>query len=332
MVSTADNRNVYVPTGVGYTKPNEVAYHGDKIIKKTPVTGVKVAAHKLASGVGPYTKKGLEGSRNSNFYEFLSMGAVPYILGSVATVGTYAAMRISGNGAAEAKKKAATVAAGVVLYGVGKLLGGKVMNKAVKTGTGIDLDMTYKRTTAELPEGPGQKAKKRNEYHKVFASADFFRKDLLLKKGASEGNRYSWYDKITKKMGYKDPINAPHQIVDDKIKSTIVKTNAAKSISSYLWAAAGVALGTRDAFGNIGNWAKGATKGETVKNAIGHFGRTFKEAGKDLMSTTAGKAVVGAAALATVLGCANVMRGFKVSKDKLCEKPKVDLKKEYEVV
>ena len=54
----------------------------DHIIKKRPTTGARIVADKLVNDVFSYTKKGMRGSKNSNFYEFLSLGLVPNLIGS----------------------------------------------------------------------------------------------------------------------------------------------------------------------------------------------------------------------------------------------------------
>ena len=41
---------------------------------------VKIQANKMKNAFTKYPKKGITGSKNANFYEFLTMGTVPYLI------------------------------------------------------------------------------------------------------------------------------------------------------------------------------------------------------------------------------------------------------------
>lgn len=348
MTFVSSQNSITIPKNTYYApvkKGHELSSSDDFIIDKGPTTGIKTFVHKMYNNVAVYTPKGLKGSRNSNFYEFLSLGTIPYLTGSAMLVASYAALILMGGMKNSSKFPAKNVltrtAMGVALYGTGKWLNGKILNKLTEFSTGIDLDMTYKKTVTELPEGPGLPEKTRNEYHKVFESADFFRSDLLLKKGESMGNRWHFYDKITKKMKYQEKLNAPDQAVDPIIRETIVKATAAKSVSGYLWAALGVVLSSQDSFGKL---FTGMVSKNVVENAFGknvkHVGNTFKKAFMDVwrghktqypkLSGALGKALIIGAFASTALGWANIKRGFHMGEVR--DKSEIDFKKDYEGV
>lgn len=354
-VSNKGNNEIYIPQNTYYVPRHsdgkKLSHSEDVIIKKSPTTGLKVGMHKLKNDVFTYIPKGMKGSVNSNFYEFLSTGMVPYIIGS----GTLIALSAGANSFFNTQSKhaagikAGNVAAGVVLYGLGKWLGSKALNKLTHKSTGIDLEMPYKKIVTELPETPNGKEMVREEFHRVFESKDFFRNDLLLKDGEAKGNRYAFYDEITKKMGYPTRLNAPDQVVNEKIKETIVKATVGKSISSYLWAAAGVALAAQESFGTFKLFGKNVklpkdfqgNKALThIKNFGVNIGSTFKSAAKELWNGSktgnargtgiVGKALILGALASTVISWLNV--AFSFDSNKARGKSEVDFRKDYEGV
>ena len=58
----------------------------DHIIKKRPTTGARIVADKFVNDVFSYAPKGMTGSKNSNFYEFLSLGLIPNLVGSASLI------------------------------------------------------------------------------------------------------------------------------------------------------------------------------------------------------------------------------------------------------
>ena len=56
---------------------------------RTLATGLKIQANKLKNAFTEYPKKGLKGSKNANFYQFLTMGTVPYLVGSATLIGVF---------------------------------------------------------------------------------------------------------------------------------------------------------------------------------------------------------------------------------------------------
>ena len=201
--------------------------------------------------------------------------------------------------------------------------------------------MPYRKVVTELPDSKGDKNLTAIEYHKVFESADFPRWDLINKQGEEKGDRYAWYDKIARKMGYKEKLNSPDQIVQPKVKDVIVKATAAKSISSALWAATGVALASQNAFGESLIVKKGkGFKNIDVKATLRKTGKVFKDAFNGLInggqkgltknSKVFGRLLFGAAVASSIFGILNAAKDFKV-KDKQ-NNTKIDTTKDYEVM
>ncbi len=310
--------------------------HGseDHIIKKTPLTGARIVADKITKSIFSYAPKGMRGSKNSNFYEYLSLGMIPYIVGSVMMVATtVAASKFFNPSDAKASKMIGKGAAlGVAFYAVMKWLGGKVMEKGTEALTGVDMAMPYKKVISELPENGEEKTS--TEFHRVFESVDFPRWDLINKKGEEEGNRYQYYDDIAKKkLGCDEPLNAPDQVVQPLIKKALTKAMAAKSISSFLWAATGVALAAQKDFANFGSFPNKPKFKEFITKVPVDFVRTLKDASKSLWNGTSvkskivGRGLIIGAAASTVLGLLNVKRGYKI--DKKPSESQIDYKKDY---
>lgn len=229
------------------------------IYNQNLLSGVKAGAHKLSNDIFTYFPKGFQGSKNSDFYEYLSLGMVPYIIGSALLIGLYSAANKHYNAADKQASNlvAKTMGAGVVLYGVGKWLFQKIAHGAIKASTGIDLDMRYINKVNELPEPGQEKGLVREQYPGVYDSVVFFRNDLLAADGEiSHDNVYYWDDKITKKAGFDKNLYAPNQIANDKIRKVIARTKALENVGKYIFAATGVALGNQEAFKNLGNFAK----------------------------------------------------------------------------
>lgn len=247
-IKYADSKNQHFTTS--NAKRDEEYYQGDHIIKNTPViTGIKTSTDKFLKAATTYTKKGLKGTPNGNFYEYLAMGAIPFVCGSgmfIALYNTFTKNGLIRN--YDAKGAGNKMAAAVVLYAVGKLFGQKLSDVGTKLATGIDMSMPYKANITEVPDFAGDVDLKAEEFHKVFESVDFPRWDLLEKQGAKNGNRYEYYDGLAEKMGYKEKLAAPDQVVQPKIREVVTKSRSTANIAKYLWAAIGVAIGNQDAF------------------------------------------------------------------------------------
>lgn len=320
----------------GYFMPGE-DNHGseDKIIKKTPLTGARIMADKIVKDIFVYAPKGMQGSKNSNFYEYLSLGVIPYIVGSGMLIGTAVAATkfFNPNDAKASGMMGKNIAMGVILYGVMKWAANKVMNKGTKVITGVDMEMPYKKVINELPENGREKVV--TEFHRVFESVDFPRWDLINKQGEENGNRYEFYDKIAEeKLGCEEKLNAPDQVVQPLIKKALTKAMAARSLASFLWAATGVAIAAQKPFAEeFLNFSRSSGILNTLKHLPKNLADVLVKSAKQLWtgssakSAIVGKGLIISAAAATVLGLLNVKRGYKI--DKHPSETKIDYKKDY---
>lgn len=301
----------------------------DHIIKKRPTTGARIVADKFVNDVFSYAPKGMTGSKNSNFYEFLSLGLIPNLVGSASLILISNALnnKFGGRDSLFANMNGRKMAAGVVLYAAGKWLGNKIINKGVKATTGVDMEMPYKKIVHELPDYKGDPDTTSVEFHRVFESTDFPRWDLINKQGEHNNNRYEYYDKMAKKMGYTQELNASDQVVQPKIKEVLVKSTAAKSISSFVWAALGVAIAAQKPFEEFMNFRQKPTFTQAVKELPKQVAVTMKESVKSLAKTKMGKGLIIGAAATSILGIWNASKNFKAPKEN--KKSTVDYNKSY---
>ena len=140
-------------------------------------------------------------------------------------------------------------------------------------------------------------------------------------------------------MGFKEPLNSPDQTVQEKVKEVIVKSSAAKSISSFIWAGLGVALAAQAPFEEKIVMPEVAKRSEKIGIYVRNFAVTLKDSFMDLYNGnnfkfTRGAKIVGrtlifGALASTILGIANATRGFKVAKNQ--PDTQIDVNKEYEV-
>lgn len=292
-----------------------------------------------------YAIKGLKGSQNSNFYEKLSLGMIPYLLGSVTLIALYNSThhllkRTSDKMAS--KQVGYAFGLGVILYGLMKVLGTETIDKGVKLTTGVDLDMPYKKVVNNLPEFPNDTNLKAEEYHKVFESVDFPYFEMLAKQGALEGDRYKYYDKLAQRMGYKEKLNSPDQTVEPAVLEVATKATAMKNVSPYLWAATGVALAFQPSIENFIKWLsipwdkdkvqylpKYVLK--TAKNSVVELWRGSKKVagmptyGKNAKSGFIGKALIISSVGSALFGILSAKLGFR----KKSEVNQVDMTKDY---
>lgn len=300
----------------------------DHIIKKRPTTGARIMADKLVNDVFSYAPKGMKGSKNSNFYEFLSLGLIPNLTGSAALILISNALNnlYGGKDSLFAGLNGKKMAGGVLLYAAGKWIGNKIINKGIEAKTGIDLEMPYKKVVHELPEYKGDNDTTSVEFHRVFESVDFPRWDLINKQGEEHGNRFEYYDKLAEKMGYTKELNAPDQVVQPKIKEVLVKASASKAVSTYIWAALGCAIAAQDSFGTF-NPGKQPTFAKTLKKIPQEAFRVTKEGVKSFAKTKMGKGMIIAAAALSVLSIWNSTKNFKAEKEN--KKSTVDYNSNY---
>lgn len=306
----------------------------DHLVKNRPTTGLRVMADKGIKNIISYVPKGLRGSKNSNFYEFLSIGMIPNVVGSAMLILISNAIvgKLSGADHYYGKRNGLRVGAGVILYAAGKLLGSKLIDKGVKLRTGgtIDLGQYYCSVRNELPEGKNKKGKVSKEFHKVYESNDFIAWHVINKDGEQKGNRYGFYDKVAEKMGYKGKLNAPDQVVQPVIKDIQAKATAAKAISSYIWAALGVALGAQESVGDFMNFCpmhRPLDREIFWKQLPSQTVQVFKSATKSLLKSKMGKALAIGAVASSVFGVLNATSSFKAEKED--KKTSINYKNDY---
>ena len=215
--------------------------------------------HKTTNAFLEYPVKGLRGDVNSDFYEFLSMGIIPYLAGSAMFMVMFNLLKdLKPNSKILAGINGKKMALGVVLYGLMKTISNDFVTRPVAWGTGIDI---------ELPV----------QHRKVYDSKEFFRKDLI-DKDPKYGNAY--YENIAKKVNLGENLNDPVSETTPIIQSIVSMTKTAKSLSSYAWAGLGVGLAVQDSwqtfFNSISNRKHHIPKeGEGFFSKIGNKLKNF---------------------------------------------------------
>lgn len=232
--------------------------------EKAPLsTSIAIGMDKFQNALTVYPVKGLRGSKNSNFYEFLTMGMVPYSIGgaTMMAVSNLATRFFKADEAKKASKLGRAMALGVIFYGVAKSLTKKLIETPLKLKYGIDMNLPYRNAISELPEPLNVKAGGMisHEYHKVFESVDFINWPLLYNAKYYGDKRNSYYDHIAKKMGLGENLKDSDQMVKPIIKDKVIKARTTSTFASYLWAAVGVGIATQkpwEIFGNKKNHPK----------------------------------------------------------------------------
>ncbi len=219
-----------------------------RILPNTLKTRVLQKFDKTASAFTEYPKKGLIGDVNSDFYEFLAMGIVPYLIGSGMFMGLFNLLKdLKPNSQLIAGINGKKMALGVVLYGIFKTLANDLVTRPVYWGTGVDIELPYRNVYHPLPTEPGANANiyPQRQHRKVYDSREFFRKDLLQN---DPNYGVGYYAKIGKKIGLGDNLNDPVTETTPIIQSIISTTKTAKSLSSYAWAGVGVGLAVQNSW------------------------------------------------------------------------------------
>ena len=332
-----------------------------KILPNTLETRVMQKFDKTASAITEYPVKGLRGDVNSDFYEFLAMGIIPYLIGSGMFMGLF--NLVNKHLLPESKKIASTkgkqMALGVILYGIGKILGNDLVTRPIAAATGVDIELPYRNVYYPLPTKPGEAADiyPQHQQRKVYDSREFFRKDLIAK-DPDYGTAY--YDKIARKLGMGDNLNDSVTETTPIIQSIVSTTKTAKSLASYAWAGVGVGLAMQsswaDFFDAVSNRAKYHPKngtgffskvGEKITNFFknawtlsGEFGKSFAKScktlwvgpkGKEGYMKHAGKGLILFAAALTAFGIGNAIYRAK-SMGKLANKDLIDKNQESTVI
>ncbi|MBO5738668.1 hypothetical protein J6R97_04940 [bacterium] len=234
---------------------------------------------KTMSAFIDYPYKGLTGDINSNFYEFLTMGIIPYLTGSAMFMLVFNVLNLGKCLGARDAKSSSTMgkkmALGVIMYGLFKTLSKELITKPIKHATGVNIDMPYQNKLYKLPKGIGEASDIEVQWQQrtVFDSKEFFRKDLLDRE---------YYDNVAKKLGLGENLNDSISETTPIIQNIVATSNTAKSISSYCWAAVGVGFAMQKAWDNFFDKVSGrkhyiASKNETFFNKLKGKGKVFAE-------------------------------------------------------
>lgn len=249
-----------------------------------------------------YPIKGLQGDINSNFYEFLSMGIIPYLTGSAMFMLVFNCVNkfLKAKGRQISPNIGNKMALGVVLYGVFKTLSKHLVTTPVRLATGVDTEMPYQNKVCNLPKYAGEDANVdiTLQQRKVFDSNEFYRKDLLVK-GEFDGyeadpnaDKYElskkYFDQIAKKVGLGENLNDSMTEASPIIQNIVATSSTAKSLSSYAWAALGVGLATQDSWIEFFNSIKNRNKYSSANNEtlISKLGNKLITFGKNTINIT----------------------------------------------
>ena len=331
-----------------------------RLLPNTLNTRVRQKFQKTTNAFLQYPVKGLKGDVNSDFYEFLSMGIIPYLVGS----GMFMLMFNLLHDLKPKSQKIAglngkNMALGVVMYGLGKTLSNDLVTRPVYWGTGVDTELPIEHVYYPLPKNSGESAniEPQIQQRKVYDSVEFFRKDLI-QSDPKYGVKY--YDNIAKKLNMGDNLNDSVTETTPIIQGIVSSTKTAKSLASYAWAGTAVMLAVQDSWSNffdaISNRKRHIAKpnegfgtkisarmknaGENFVDISKTFGKSFTQACKTLWTgkegTTgfmkhAGKAWLLFSTALTVGSVANVIYRAK-SMGKLANKDIMDKDKESTVI
>ena len=357
-ISVTNNTNTVTTAPVSNKKANADLKEECTVKPNNLSTRIMSAYQESTSAFTEYPAKGLKGSKRSNFYEFLAMGTVPYIVGSATLMAVFNGVShlFQNDSAKFAKSIGRKMALGVAFYGIAKSLSKKLISTPVRIATGIDTEMPYERKLySDDKNNPDAPKTIEYEQHKVMESHDFPRYDMLYGENLSKLPKYEkngeklphnyLYDKIAKKNGLGNNLASSDTDVKPIIKDVISRSNTAKSLSSYLWAAVGVILAVQTPWDNFFratekvNWRKykpsrdnlniiERSAGRTVniiKNVsriTGSFGRSLVNSAKELyngpigekgFTKHAGKGILGLAVASSVIGALNTIYGARTA-------------------
>lgn len=307
------------------TAEKKHAYDKDTLLENNFQTRARMAYDKFTNALTLYPAKGFKGDKNANFYEFLTMGTVPYIIGSLTLMSVFnsANKHFPAFAQSIASKAGTKMALGVLFYAILKSVAKPLVTTPVKWITGVDTEVPYAKVNYELPDDIYDTDITSIEYHKAFESKEFPRWDLFYKSEAKGEVRNEYYDKIAKKLGLGENLKDSDQEVKPLIKNIAIRTDNAKTISSYLWAAAGVCYAFQKPWED---YMKVATlkfwQFDKFKHSLRVLGRSAVDSAKELwkgpktvgelkgiekLSKHSGKLVIGVAALSTILGVINAV-------------------------
>lgn len=302
--------------------------------EKHPIlTTAKLNLEKFKNACTTYPIKGFKGSKNADFYEFLAMGMVPFLIGSGMLISVFnsATKHYDAHSAQHASIRGKQMAVGVVLYCLAKTFSKKLIEYPIKLKYGLDLNLPVRQKIDELPESKNDKDLIAFENHKVFESVDFPRTDLMYNNPYYGKEMNAYYDMLGKKMGIPKSKDSD-QYVKDKIKELSVKAKTFNYIVPYLWAATGVALAAQKPWENLG---KNNIYGKKhLTQTVSDLFKIFKESCKELWNGAEnatktvkglGKGLILTAAGLTLLGNVVTLVDFKKHKaEKMAATPVID--------
>lgn len=347
-------------SNIGFKKTSKKQTEESTILPNTIGTRLNQKYDKTLSALTEYPIKGLKGDVNSDFYEFLSMGIIPYLAGSAMFMGVFNLVNkhLSPKSKLFASDKGKKMALVVVMYGLFKTISNDFVTRPVAWATGVDIELPYRNVYYPLPTKPGAEAEifPQHQQRKVYDSREFFRKDLLAK---DEKYGIKYYDNIAKKLNLGENLNDSVTETTPIIQSIVSMTKTAKSLSSYAWAAVGVGLAMQnswsDYFNAISQRRRYTKKeGDNFFNKVGikiknfwinqyeiskTFGKSFTKAIKTLWiggegtkyMKHAGKALLLFASIITAGSTANVIYRAKHS-HKTTDKNLIDKNQESTVI
>ncbi len=232
--------------------PHKKENEEPKVLPSNVKTRTMASFNRTASAATEYWVKGLNGDVNSNFYEFLAMGRIPYWVGGATFIGVFNGMSrfFDARGAHQAKKLGTKLATGVVFYTLAKMLSKELVTRPVAWATGVDIDQPYLNVVYPFPKvilsEPPKPGDKNNtpkriiqdldpqyQYQKLWESVEFPRIDLV---------KPDFFDKVAKKNGLGENLNNAETEAKPVLKNIISTATTASRVSSFLWAACGVAL------------------------------------------------------------------------------------------
>ncbi|OGI01276.1 MAG: hypothetical protein A2104_07355 [Candidatus Melainabacteria bacterium GWF2_32_7] len=235
-----------------------------RMLPNDSLTKLKVELKKAAK-LPEYAYRGLKGDPNANFYEYLSLGNIPYFIGGQLLAAVFAFGKTTNNpqAAVSAVKRAKQIAVGVGLYYLGAELAKKVIDIPVKFFRGVDLNHPYENVVDCRAVSSTGYSPKKIEYHKVTESVDFTRWDLMSGDETKENGQAvnEQFDKLAKKFGIDKNVQDSDATLKGSIKKLIISSTAFKYALTAPFVALGVALAAQDAWGNIGK-----NFGKNIKN------------------------------------------------------------------
>ena len=303
----------------------KLPYDKDTLLENNLSTRMRIGFDKFTNALTLYPAKGLKGDKNANFYEFLTMGKVPYIVGSLTLMAVCNAANKHFDSFAQKSAIALgrKMALGVLFYAILKGITKPLVTTPVKWITGVDTEVPYAKVIYELPDNIEDTDITSIEYHKAFESKEFPRWDLFYKSEAKGETRNEFYDKVAKKLGLGENLKDSDQEVKPLIKQIAIKTDTAKMLSSYMGAANGVALAFQEPWQEYLNVATlKFWKPEKFKHSLEVLVRSAKDSIKEFfkgpknssgIEKYAGKILFGAALLTTIIGVINAVKVNKAS-------------------